>query len=394
MEMFSADNDEQWSIIQSTIDNSDYYILILGHRYGSLTKDNISFTEKEFDYAKSIGLPIISFIRNRDFATKPSERDPEPSKAVQLAAFLEKVTNNSMCDFWETENQLGQKVAIALTKIFFKTPGIGWVKASQINSIETTEQLTKLIQENRELREEVEKLKSVKHNDTPIIDVQVNNSNEIVLKLSDSRFFQYKKITQAQIPKDLVGEISKTEIEDYNKSIEENYEEIEKYKTDYLLFDNIKNNASELTFTVSNNGKSKATDVYIDVQFPNEVIIFEKGDFRDIAKPISPDVLENPVERVMYRKKSWPKMPTFLQNAVGLDSQYLKALNVNKNFWIDKEKNIITIKIPKLTHTRTITIKDDIMIAPLKKGNYEFTITTVCDEFSAINKTTYNLKID
>src|SRR4051812_38300340 len=72
MEMFSADNEEQWSIIRSTIDNSDYYILIVGHRYGSLTKENISFTEKEFDYAKSIGLPIIAFVRNREIATTPS----------------------------------------------------------------------------------------------------------------------------------------------------------------------------------------------------------------------------------------------------------------------------------------------------------------------------------
>lgn len=36
MEMFSAADEEQWEIIRETIDVSDYYILIVGNRYGSV----------------------------------------------------------------------------------------------------------------------------------------------------------------------------------------------------------------------------------------------------------------------------------------------------------------------------------------------------------------------
>ena len=36
MEMFNAADEEQWEIIQETIDSSDYYVLILGQRYGSV----------------------------------------------------------------------------------------------------------------------------------------------------------------------------------------------------------------------------------------------------------------------------------------------------------------------------------------------------------------------
>jgi len=39
MEMFSAADEEQWKIIQETIDSSDYYILIIGHRYGSIIEE-------------------------------------------------------------------------------------------------------------------------------------------------------------------------------------------------------------------------------------------------------------------------------------------------------------------------------------------------------------------
>lgn len=38
MEMFSADDSEQWDIIKATIDTSDYYVLIIAHRYGKFVE--------------------------------------------------------------------------------------------------------------------------------------------------------------------------------------------------------------------------------------------------------------------------------------------------------------------------------------------------------------------
>src|SRR5690349_13368931 len=61
MEMFSAADEEQWQVIARTIDDSDYYVVIVAHRYGSLD-GNISFTEKEYDYAVSQGVPAMGFV--------------------------------------------------------------------------------------------------------------------------------------------------------------------------------------------------------------------------------------------------------------------------------------------------------------------------------------------
>lgn len=58
MEMFSAEDEDQWEIIRRTIDISDYYILILGLRYGSETSEGISFTQKEYEYAIERKIPI------------------------------------------------------------------------------------------------------------------------------------------------------------------------------------------------------------------------------------------------------------------------------------------------------------------------------------------------
>ena len=76
MEQFSSDDVEQWEVIKEAIDTSDYYILIVGKRYGSVIASGedagISYTEKEFRYAKSKGVPILAFIKD-DNASYKSE---------------------------------------------------------------------------------------------------------------------------------------------------------------------------------------------------------------------------------------------------------------------------------------------------------------------------------
>lgn len=63
MEMFHADDDKQWAQIKNTIDHSDYYILILGRCCGTLIDDeNISYTEKEYNYALKKEIPILRFV--------------------------------------------------------------------------------------------------------------------------------------------------------------------------------------------------------------------------------------------------------------------------------------------------------------------------------------------
>jgi len=66
MEMFSAEDEDQWEIIRRTIEVSDYYILILGLRYGSKTTEMISFTQKEYEYALEKNIPILAFIMDEN----------------------------------------------------------------------------------------------------------------------------------------------------------------------------------------------------------------------------------------------------------------------------------------------------------------------------------------
>lgn len=131
MEMFGADTDEQWEIIKETIDTSDYYLIIVGHRYGTLAADGKSYTEKEFDYAIERGVPVFAFVQSRDVATAPFKRDSDSSLSQNLTNFIAKVTHGRICNFWINTNELCQVVALALPKAIRRTPREGWVKASE-----------------------------------------------------------------------------------------------------------------------------------------------------------------------------------------------------------------------------------------------------------------------
>src|SRR5512142_1703025 len=62
MELFPAADEDAWTLIKEVIDGCDYYVLILAGKYGSTNPDGIGYTEMEFDYAVSIGKPVIAFL--------------------------------------------------------------------------------------------------------------------------------------------------------------------------------------------------------------------------------------------------------------------------------------------------------------------------------------------
>ena len=96
MELFPATDEEQWRFIQRVIDDCDYYILIIGGRYGTLTDDGISYTEKEYDYAISKNLKVLAFVHEKPDDISVSKSDLDLALRKKLNDFREKVSGNRL----------------------------------------------------------------------------------------------------------------------------------------------------------------------------------------------------------------------------------------------------------------------------------------------------------
>lgn len=143
MEYFSAEDEEQWNIIKRTIDKSDVYVLVIGHRYGSLAKEKISFTEKEFNYAlerKIQGkIKIICFIRDRNVSIEINKIEQDEASKKKLEKFISRVKNSKiLVDFWDYKEKLLEVFSPAIVKTIKlldsnsgKSPG--WVKLDTIS---------------------------------------------------------------------------------------------------------------------------------------------------------------------------------------------------------------------------------------------------------------------
>ena len=153
MELFPANDVGQFEFIKRIIDDCDYYILIVGGRYGSLSDDGISYTEKEFDYAIEKKIPVLAFLHENinNIPIGKSEMDAE--KRGKLIAFRDKASSRRLVNFWSNPDDLNGKVAVSLTTTIKTHPAIGWVRANLQTNAESLQEMNILRKELAELKE-------------------------------------------------------------------------------------------------------------------------------------------------------------------------------------------------------------------------------------------------
>lgn len=133
MEQFPASGMSQMEYIEKILDDCDYYVLIIAGRYDSLDKDGVGFTEKEFDYAITKGIPVMSFIF-KDIGKLISEKCERTVEGQErLSKFREKARSGRMVKFYTDIGSLREAVVTSINKSIRDFPAIGWVRGKEIS---------------------------------------------------------------------------------------------------------------------------------------------------------------------------------------------------------------------------------------------------------------------
>ena len=136
MEFFGAVGENQLEHIKQEIDQTDYYLLIIGGRYGSLTKSGISYTEEEYDYAVLNGVRVIAFIHSNPESLAYNKSETNSSNREKLENFKTKVQNSGLVCFWDNLNDLKSKIVTTIYNVINKYPATGWKRIQENNKDE------------------------------------------------------------------------------------------------------------------------------------------------------------------------------------------------------------------------------------------------------------------
>lgn len=157
MELFSAGDESQMSVIKRWIDESDVYLLILGGRYGSIEKKSgKSYTHLEYEYALAKQKPLFAVVISNDALEKKVKLKGtavlEQDNTKELKEFKSIILKN-LVKFWDDKKDIKIAIHETISEFSFRKDLIGWVRADNVvNTAFLAQEIARLTSENSELR--------------------------------------------------------------------------------------------------------------------------------------------------------------------------------------------------------------------------------------------------
>lgn len=153
MEAFPAANETQWEWIKKAIKESDYYIVIIGGKYGSVnSKTGLSYTEMEYRYAEEVGVPTIAFLVDNSVDLPNSKTETDPIKTKKLQEFKKYIENNKLRKSYISKEDLKSKVIISFMQLISNSPRTGWIRADSLKNYTSNDEIIQLMKENIDLK--------------------------------------------------------------------------------------------------------------------------------------------------------------------------------------------------------------------------------------------------
>ncbi len=163
MELFSAGDESQMTVIERWIDESDVYLLILGGRYGSIdSKTGKSYTQLEYEYAIEKSKPLFAVVINeKALEEKMKLRGSEvieKENQKELKEFRVKVMKN-LVKIWDDKKDIKLAIHETLSEFSYSKELKGWIRGDNaINTSVVAEEIAKLTKENSDLRNQLAKI--------------------------------------------------------------------------------------------------------------------------------------------------------------------------------------------------------------------------------------------
>ena len=129
-----------------------------------------------------------------------------------------------------------------------------------------------------------------------LLDTKTNESIEKTYKFERPHcIITLKELSQDDIYDEIKQYVTIDDIKKYNEALPPE-DEVESYNKQQRLYENSRNNCYNFELLLMNNGNAKANDIYVDLWFPKEILVYYEYDIEDIKGPKQiPKIPVNPI---------------------------------------------------------------------------------------------------
>lgn len=130
----------------------------MAERYGSETKEGISYTEAEYDYAREKGVPVAAFLLHEDARKAWRMEKAEFIDSPKKVDALRQKCQGLMVRYWKNKGDLESACVKSLSHMFTAFPRNGWVPAQAAANSDFSSELARISRENEELKSKIDNL--------------------------------------------------------------------------------------------------------------------------------------------------------------------------------------------------------------------------------------------
>ena len=147
MDAFDFGQDDDQKFIYRAIEDCDYFLNLTAHKGDGKP----GAPEREYSRAVRAGIPVLALIIGENARWKDTKKEKDATAKKSLTAFKEKLQNHPY-ETWINLADLRHKALALLSREMNLNPRRGWVPSSQAVQPAVANELSRLLQENENLR--------------------------------------------------------------------------------------------------------------------------------------------------------------------------------------------------------------------------------------------------
>jgi Domain of unknown function (DUF4062) len=169
MELFTSGDEGQMEVIKQWIEDSDIYLLILGGRYGSIEpKSGKSYTHLEYEYATDLRKPVFACVMTSEYLNSKihgsNYKDIMEQSSIDKFIKFKNLVMSKIVSQCNDTTEIKYQIIRKMLETDRDESLTGWIRASESSdSALLSEEIARLSQENRELRDRIKEISNQKN---------------------------------------------------------------------------------------------------------------------------------------------------------------------------------------------------------------------------------------